>query len=84
MALHILLPSRKYLNTTLYETPPTPHSRSLTQETPMDHWPNLISIILDNSELLNQFKQPLYYFDQVSNCAPLPPGYLSQAQHTVT
>lgn len=34
----------------------------------MDHWPNLISIILDNDAHLNQYKQPLYYFDQVQIC----------------
>lgn len=39
---------------------------SYPKDTPYEHWPNLISLIQDNTEMLSKFgKDPLHYFDLI-------------------
>lgn len=39
---------------------------SYPKDTPYEHWPNLISLIQDNAEMLSKFgKDPLHYFDLI-------------------
>jgi len=36
------------------------------KDTPFEHWPNLISLIQDNADMLSKFgKDPLHYFDMI-------------------
>jgi len=37
------------------------------EEPPLAHWPNIVSLIIDNSFELDKYKEPLYYHDNTVN-----------------
>ena len=42
------------------------HFVLLTQDQPVDHWPNIVSILLDRVSELNSMERIVYFFDNVS------------------
>ena len=42
-----------------------------SQDRPVDHWPNIVSILLDKVNELNSMEKIVFFFDNVSViCAP--------------
>lgn len=37
-----------------------------SQDQPVDHWPNIVSILLDRVNELNSMEKIVYFFDNVS------------------
>lgn len=37
------------------------------EEGPKEHWPNVVSLIMDNPEHLNKYKEPLHCYDSFAN-----------------
>ena len=42
------------------------HACFTSQDQPVDHWPNIVSILLDRVNELNSMERIVYFFDIVS------------------